>query len=136
MQTNADITIYNKYLDPVTQTDKYQRTVIKDVFWRSLEASIRVQTGYNAEDNAYIVIPLQVDREASYVTPKVFQSLEDKIGVFTLAPEDRIVKGEILLEITGRISDLDKAYEAYKITGVDTRDYGSRHLQHWAVTAK
>lgn len=136
MQTNADITIYNKYLDPLTMSSKYQRTVIRGVFWRSLEASIRVQTGHNTDDNAYIVIPLQVEREASYVTPKVFQDLEDRTGVFTLAPEDKIVKGEILLEITGRISDLDKAYEAYEITGVDTRNYGSRHLQHWAVTAK
>lgn len=136
MMTNTSITVYNKYLDPVAKLDKYQRVVIHDVHWSGVDTAKRVQTGRNEEDKAYIVIPFTSVSGLQFVSPLEFQKLEDKTGYFTLAPEDRIVKGDVPLEITGKVSDLDKAYEAMIVTAVDTRDYGSEHMKHWAVTAK
>lgn len=136
MMTNTSITVYNKYLDPVTRLDKYQRIFIQDVHWSGVDTAKRVQTGRNEEDKAYIVIPFTSVSGLQFVSPMEFQKLEDKAGYFTLAPEDRIVKGEIDFEITDRISELDKNYDSLVITAVDTRDYGSPHLKHWAVTAK
>lgn len=136
LRANADVTIYNKYLDPATKSDKYRRVVIYGVHWFGAEASNRVNTGRNAEDKAYISIPFSSSPGEQYVSPREYRDLEDKTGYFTIAPEDRIVKGAIDFEITGRVSELDKAYDAYTITAVECRDYGSSHLNHWAVTAK
>jgi len=135
MMTNTSITVYNKYLDPVLKLDKYQRVVIQDVHWSGVDTAKRVQTGRNAEDKAYVVIPFTSTSELQFVPSIDFQRLQDKTGYFTLAPEDRIVKGEIEFE-TDRISELDKNYDSLVITAVDTRDYGSAHMKHWAVTAK
>lgn len=138
MQTNSDITIYNKYLDPMTRNEGYNRTVIRDVFWTDIEASVRAQAGRNSDDTVYMAIPFRsIPAGLSFVRPKLYQDLEVCTGYFTLAPGDRIVKGEATLEITGsRISELDKAYEAYTLTSVSTRNFGSPHMHHWGVTAK
>ncbi len=70
------------------------------------------------------------------MTPKEFEKLEYKAGYFTLQEGDRVVKGAIDFEITGKISDLDKEYEAFTITSVDTKDFGSLYMRHWEVGAK
>lgn len=138
MQTNSSVTIYNKYLDPLTREEAYRRTVLKDVFWTDIEASVRAQAGRNSDDTVYMAIPFSsVPAGLSFVRPKLYQDLEDRSKYFTLAPGDRIVKGEVTLEIPGsRISELDKAYEAYTLTSVSTRNFGSPHMHHWGVTAK
>lgn len=136
MFTNTDITVYNKYLDPVTLTDKYRRIVINNVQWFVTETAKRVDTGRNADDKAYVIIPFTSALDEVFLTPYEYSNIEDRSGFFTLAPEDRIVRGIIDFEVTGRISDLDRAYEAYTITALDTRDFGNDHMKHWAVTAK
>jgi hypothetical protein len=136
MFTNTDITVYNKYTDPVTLTDKYRRTVIHNVQWFVTETAKRVDTGRNADDKAYVIIPFSSAQEDVFLTPFEYNSIEDKSGFFTLAPSDRIVRGIIDYEVTGRISELEKAYDTYTITALDTRDFGNDHMKHWAVTAK
>lgn len=136
MRTNADITIYNRYFDKATRLDKYQRTVLKGVFWDERKAINRLQSGLEDADEVSIIIPIRVAIDKKYVPPKEFEKLPDKTGYFTLQEGDRVVRGDIDFEITGKVSDLDKEYEAFTITSVDTKDFGSLHMGHWEVGAR
>ncbi len=60
MRTNADITIYNRYFDKATRLDKYQRTVLKGVFWDERKAINRLQSGLEDADEVSIIIPIRV----------------------------------------------------------------------------
>lgn len=136
MRTNADITIYNRYFDKETRLDKYHRTVLYGVFWDEVKAVNRIQSGLEDTDKVTIIIPFSVTTDKKYVPPKAFDKLPDKTGYFTLQEGDRVVRGDINFEIIGKMSDLDKEYEAYTITSVDTKDFGSPHMRHWEVGAK
>ncbi len=136
MRTNADITIYNRYFDKATRLDKYQRTILYGVFWDERKAVNRLQSGLEGADKVTIIIPFTVATDKKYAPPKEFEKLEDKAGYFTLQEGDRVIKGAIDFEITGKVSDLDKEYEAFTIISVDTKDFGSFHMRHWEVGAK
>ena len=136
MRTNGSMTIYNKYFDKATRLDKYQRTVLNNVFWEDKKAYNRLQSGLTDADEVSIIIPFKVSSDKQYVSPREFGRLEDKSNHFTLQEGDRIVKGDIDFEIDGKISDLDREYEAFTITSVDTKDFGSMHMRHWEVAGR
>lgn len=136
MISNADVTIYNKYLDKDTRLDKYKRTVIYDIFWDEKKAYNRLQSGLESADHVLLLIPLEMPSNSRYVSPMEFQKLEDKTNYFTLHVGDRIVKGDIDFEITGKVSDLDKNYGAFTITSVDKKDFGSPHMRHFEISGK
>lgn len=128
MQTNAMATIYNHYIDQETQEDQYQRTVIGPVFWDS--ASVI------DEEEVTVYIPFAVSSERQYVGPKAFAALENKASYWTLGMEDKIVRGIIDFEPdeNQRIGELEQMYDdVITIKRVDTRDYGSKSMQHWEV---
>ncbi|AUN11573.1 DUF6751 family protein [Clostridium botulinum] len=110
---NADITIYNRYYDFVSDTDKYQRTVIKGVNWQSKRNGTVSDKGLLFADSTLIFI----DKLDNYVSPKKFLKLsnEERPNYFTFAPGDKIVKGEVNFEITGikpyRITDLESEFD-------------------------
>lgn len=136
MYTNTDITIYNKYLDSNTRLEKWQRTVFKGVFWDDKKGYNRLQSSIESVDEVFIVIPFNVGVDKEYVPPIEFRKLEDRANYFTIAEGDRVVKGDIDLEIEEVQSELDKEYEAFTITSVDTKDFGSKHMRHWEVGGK
>ena len=136
MKTNADVTIYNKYLDKTTRLDKYKRTVVRDVFWDEKKAVNRLQSGLESADHVLLLIPFDYSSNSEYLSPIEFEKLEDKTSYFTLQVGDRIVKGDIDFEISGKLSDLDKQYEAFTITSVDKKDFGSPHMRHFEVGGK
>jgi len=133
MKTNTSITLYNKYFDKATRMDKYQRTILENVFFDDRKAVNKLQSGMENADEAMIVIPFSVISNRSYKRPMEFQNLIEKTSNFTLKEGDRIVKGAINFDIEGRLSDLDKNYEAYTITSVDTKDFGSPRMQHFEI---
>lgn len=110
---NADITIYNKWYDSVNDIDKYQRTVIKGVNWQSKRNGTVSDKGLLLADSTLIFI----DKLDNYVSPKKFLKLSprEKSNYFTLAPGDKIVKGEVTFEITGikpfRVADLENKFD-------------------------
>lgn len=95
MLPNADITIYNSYLDPVTKLNKYHRTVIEGVNWNSTRNSTISNGSVTVAFNTTIVL----DKLPNYLTPLEFNKLADKTGYFTFNTSDRIVQGAIDLEI-------------------------------------
>ena len=126
MQTNAMLAIYNHYIDQETQEDQYQRTVIGPVFWDS--ASLI------DEEAITVYIPFTISSERPYIKPKAFAALEDKAGYWTLGMEDKMVRGAADFEPdeNRRIGELDQLYDdVITIKRVETRDYGSKTMQHW-----
>ncbi|KEI94434.1 hypothetical protein N496_20090 (plasmid) [Clostridium botulinum A2B3 87] len=110
---NSDITIYNRYYDFASDTDKYQRTAIKGVNWQSKRSGTVSDKGLLLADSTLIFI----DKLDNYISPKRFLKLSDqeRPNYFTLNPGDKIVKGEVDFEITGikphRIADLESEFD-------------------------
>lgn len=138
MRTNANLTIYNKYI--ADRADVYLRTEITSVAWENQTGVKRLTSGgVISDDKAIIYIPFQ--RGSAFLSPKTWQALanEDKSDNWTLQEGDIIVKGiasdEITTEFT--VSDLMAKYDdVLKITLAATFDMGSPALQHWKVGAK
>lgn len=104
---NSDITIYNRYYDE-DGVDKYQRTVIKGVNWQGKRNATINEKGLLLADSTLIFI----DKLSNYVSPKRFDKLNDieRANYFTFRAGDKIVKGEVDIEIT-RIADLEKEFD-------------------------
>ena len=132
MQTNADVTIYNKYM--VGRVDTWQRVQISDVHWEQRHARNQI----DSDDLAAVFIPMA--RGADYLSPRLWQVLPIKTGSWTLQIGDVIVKGLVsdqLVAGTYTLSNLKAAYDdVLIITSVDTRDFGSTNLHHWQIGAK
>lgn len=133
MQTNADCTIYNKYL--VGRVETWQRVEIEDVHWEQRHA---VRGDLNSPDVALVFIPFA--RGDDYLAPRVWQALPLKTSSWTLQIGDVIVKGLIddeLVAGTLTLSDLKRLYDdVLVIASVDTRDFGSSSMQHWEITCR
>ena len=131
MRTNADLTIYNRYL--VANVETWQRTQVSDVAWEQTHA----RTQFDSADLATVFVPLA--RGANYLKPRVWQALSSKTGKWTLQVGDVIVKGLVSFDLSASLP-LGKLKAAYDdvlvITAVDTYDYGSANMQHWRVGAK
>lgn len=104
---NSDITIYNRYLDSAG-LDKYQRTVIKGVNWQGKRNATVTEKGLQLADSTLIFI----DKLPNYISPKRFAKLDDseRANYFTFRAGDKIVKGEVDLEIT-RAAELEKQFD-------------------------
>lgn len=121
---NADITIYNKYYDSNSDTDKYQRTIIKGVNWQCKRNATVTDKGVNV---AYTTI-IFLDSLPNYIDPRAFAKLDDidRPNYFTFSELDKIVKGAIDYEITGvkpnRVSDLENEYETVTVMAAQVWD--------------
>lgn len=136
MRTNTGATIYNKYIDPTTRSEKWQRAQLVAVMWENRKAANVIKSGLLAADQAAIYIPFSLG--ANYLDPVAWQALVTKTGMWTLQVGDVIVKGLVSDEITGAftITSLKAKYDdVLKITSVDTMDMGSASMQHWQLGA-
>jgi hypothetical protein len=137
MRTNANCTVYNKYVDTATKSEKYQRVGIIAVAWENRKAAnVRSTGGLAGADQARVFIPFA--RGVNFLKPKAWQALTTKTGKWTLQVGDLIVKGLVSDEIqTGfTVTALKAKYDdVLVITSVDTMDAGSLSMQHWNLGA-
>lgn len=125
MITNADITIYNKYYDADTRTNKYKRTVVEGVFFDEIIGGTKLRAGLESSDNAFVVIP---NRSLQGYLPA--EDYEATNNTFTLQIGDRVVKNKVSLEIGSQSTELDKNFTAYTITSIKIRLFGSENMKH------
>lgn len=134
MITNADITIYNKYIDNNTRTVKYKKTYLYGVNWQEKQT---INIGDKSTNKAYsidivtVYIPFTVSSLKAYIEPTKYYKLseEEKNNYFTINNEDIIARGIIDKDIM-KISDLDNGV---LIDSVITNDNGSYFMKHWQV---
>jgi hypothetical protein len=136
MQNNADITIYNRYIDATTRAEKWQRTTVHGVLWENRKAVNVIASGGNISANqANIYIPYS---RSGYLEPQVWQAKANKSGYWTLQPEDVVVRGLIPEDIAGitTVTALRKKYpQVLTITSIDAMDMGSASMSHWQIGA-
>ena len=132
MLTEADCTIYNKYM--VGRVDTWQRVQIEGVHWEQRHAR------EGSEDNDFTLVFIPFARGDDYLKPRAWQALASKSGAWTLQIGDVIVKGLVSDELvtgTFTLSNLKAAYDDVLMIGsVDTRDFGSSAMQHWELTCR
>jgi len=137
----TSITLYNRVEGP-SGTGRYERTVLKDVFWADVKQKNVLKSGLTSADSVYI----QVNYESlkGYTPPKEYYSLADKTGRFTFNAQDLIVKGEISDIMTGNsnqaLSTFMKQLKEYDncvtISIVDVNLFGSPAVQHIQLGCK
>lgn len=134
---NSDITVYNKYIDAATRSEKYQRSEVYDVVWQATKAVSGSKSGLLASNVATVFIPFSSGD--GYLKPKEWQSQSNKSGLWTLQEGDIVVREIVTDEIssTFTITDLRAKYDyVVMITSVDAMDQGSAYMRHWQVGAK
>lgn len=132
MNTNADITLYNAYLDSDDNT-KYARTVIKNVSWQDEIKSTVTDKGLQSANAITVFIPV-TSITKTYIEPKAYSKLSDfeRSNYFTLKAEDKIIKGIYESNING-VKDFNKLDNIATIqVEIDNR-IGSLSMQHWEV---
>ncbi len=136
MRNNADLTVFNKYVDATTRSEVWSRTQIKDVTWENGKAANVIASGLLEADKVTVYIPYA--RGTSYLAPRAWQALSAKTGRWTLQQGDILVRG-LVGETIGAdytISDLKRDYDdVVAIRSVDLMDNGSQALWHWQVGA-
>ena len=137
MQNNADITIYNRYIDATTRAEKWQRTTVHGVLWENRKAVNVIASGGNISANqANIYIPHA--RGTAYKDPAAWQALVTKTGYWTLQDGDAVVRGLVsdTISTSFTITDLKAKYsDTLTIRSVDTMDMGSAGMSHWQIGA-
>ena len=123
------VTVYNKYKDGTVE--KWQRTVLKGVFWNSIKGAVVRKTGVTSADSLQLIIP----KRNGYLPPKEWLALTDKTGHWTLQSGDTVVKGNITYDIERSTKELEQFDDVRLITSVDYHDCGG-DMAHWEVSAK
>lgn len=127
------ITLYNKYSD--NGIEKWQRTVIKGVFWNAIKGAVTRRTGVSSADSLQLFIPFSAKVSRIYKPPKAWQALADKSGFWTIKSEDTVVKGEINTEVVKSSSELKAFDDCLTVTSVDVKDVGNT-MSHFEVSGK
>ena len=132
MITNADVTIYNHRIDPVTRKAVYIKHVMQDVSWY-VSIDVSASSGGLVGGNVYRIPPeaLADGQPAldTYRPAQEYASLENIDGVWTAQNGDYFCRGEGP-EIT-KPSDLETAHVLYgqvKSWG-DNRRGGLPHIR-------
>lgn len=127
----------------VTVFNSDSATILRGVFLDISKAANVRESGMDNADAATLYIPFStkaVDALTgavkTFVTPKAYRAAADKSGMWTLDETGTFfAKGEI--RETGKYQEINKKYDdVFRLTSVDTRDFGSIALQHWQCGGK
>lgn len=124
MITNADITLYHAYLDPVQKKKKYLRTVIRSVHWYTNQKVIVGDGGLKSADEYKIRIP--IESCGGYLPPDAFR--ESPEGHWTIDNGDWFVRGALMVDID-KASDLASYNPGQVLSWSDNRRGGLPHIR-------
>lgn len=124
----------------VTFEQPINATVLRGVLLDASKA-VNVRTsGLEGADSVNLYIPFDVDAtdaltglQRTYIDPKAYGEADDVSGLWTLQAKDCFfVKGEVL-ELND-FQTINKKYDdAYRVTKVDKKDFGTPDMQHFEV---
>ena len=139
MRSNANITLYNKWYNPLTQREEYFRICIPSVSWNDRTAVRLISGGGSiAQDKTVIYMPY-ARGTSTFVVPKVWTELEDKSTKWTLQEDDIIVLGTLDQDLSADYTpaDLAEEYDSIRtISVVQPRTMGSVSMHHWEIGAR
>jgi len=129
------ITVYNKYTDINTGTEKWARTVLEGVYWNAIKGATVRRTGVTSADSVQLIIPFAADKGHGYTTPKVWAALGNRNGRWTLQSGDIILHGDTGPALPYTAKELQGYDDMLVITSVDTKAHGGL-MAHWEVSGK
>lgn len=129
MMTNAKMSIFNKYTDPTTKDVVYKKHIIDNVFWNNINEN-KINYGFDKNDRVSVYIPKDINDLSKYVDYKKYNG-----SGWTIQKGDFIVRGNVEESQVNGIKDL-ASYEAFTITFVDDKDYGSVNMHHISIRGK
>lgn len=129
MMTNTSMSVFNKYTAPFTKNIVYKKHIIENVFWDDSKG-VNLNHGYDEADEVNVYIPKDKNDMSEYVKPKQYNG-----NGWTLKNGDFIIKGEVAESEVSGIKDLS-SYEAFTITMVDDKDFGSENMHHFEIRGK
>lgn len=90
---NTTVTVYNKYLDPITQVVTWYKTKVTDAFWK--DVSDKLTLGDTALESNKLICRIRED--ARYKDKYLWNALtaKKKAEYFTLGQGDIIIKGDV-----------------------------------------
>ena len=129
------VTIYNLSENQVTFEKEYNITVLHGVLLDAVQAANINKSGLENADSIMLYIPFNVSAGGkTYLTEKEYEQLSDKSLNWTMRPnKDFFVKGEVVIENADYQSLNTRFDNVYRITTVDTKDFGTADMQHWEV---
>ncbi len=133
------ITLYNRYR--VNHEDRWQRSVIRGVQFRTKTDKTVDGSGLHLAESASLTIPVNADADGRhYLPPHLFATSENRAAYWTLDAEhnlDVIVNGECTKELseTYTLDHLSKEHRYVTIKGVSDNTVRPR-LKHWWVIAQ
>lgn len=126
MITNADMTIYNKKINPSTGKTEYHRTVICGVHWYTKQKTDVGENGLVSADEYKIRIPLE--SLTRYVLPEEYKAAEDVTDMWTAENGDLFVKGVCDKDIE-KLSDLQGLNHGQVLSYSDNRFGSLPHIR-------
>lgn len=118
-------------------------TILRGVFLDMQKAANVRESGMDNADSVTLFIPFSVHAVdamtgdvKTFVTPKVYKASENKHALWTLDEAGTFfAKGEIME--TGKYQQINSKYDyVFRVTSVDTRDFGNVSMQHWQCGGK
>jgi len=94
---DTSVTIYNKYVDPTTQTVSWYRSVVNNAFWKDVNDKVTI--GDTVLESNKIICRIREDEHYKDKHLWISLSLQGKAKYFTLGQGDIIVKGIVTDEI-------------------------------------
>lgn len=140
------VTLYNATENPDSLMVEANITILEGVFLDAAKGSNVIRSGLESADAATLFIPMSIEavngvtgQKQAFLPSKEYDRLDDKSGNWTLrsggassAVECFFVKGVVVEQAS--FQSINQRYDdVYRVTSVDTLDYGSPDLQHWEV---
>lgn len=134
MITNSHITIYNKYTDPTTRTEKYKRSEVYNVVWQAVRGIGRMKEQI-AANTTLILIPFASGN--GFVDAREWRADTLHTG-WTLQEGDLVARGMTGRDITTEysVTQLRANYEVVAIASTAAMDQGTPNVQHWELNCK
>ena len=118
---------------------EYNSVILRGVFLDLSKRSNANKSGLENADSATLYIPFSIDTGRQFLPPKAYKSPANKALYWTLfdggdssGSECYFIKGEVSEALPYKTAREQYDF-VYRVTSVDTRDYGSARMQHWQV---
>lgn len=130
MNTNTDITIYNKYYDVVTKVEVLRATYFMAANWYAQHG---VTVGAGGESRSYRTI-VRIPQDMAFLTGKTYVEPDKYRGepsTWTMQNGDLVVKGDNT--DLRRESDITKLDSAFRVASWSDNRRGSDHMKHFKL---
>lgn len=135
MTTNADLTIYAQWANPVTQCMEYKRTCIEGVSWYARQQTNVVNNAIESADVYKIRIPEESGWPGGkeYISPEQFRVLPaNRVDAYwTVGNGDLFVKGVVFDEIDSMEQLFQTHENAGKVLSISDNRQGLE--PHWRI---